>query len=287
LLQHITVSSIDIARVDRKRNLVVTHCEFSGNVEITAELIERPGCHRTVRLTFTDACVGIRKESISTLSLPVLPTTSHITRALGGANLLLTISGMPGGSIQIDRQSGNELTAILTLPLSVADAADRINADPVDTTNAHSLYEWRTTTAAALVDCPDEEAESLSGFANPAVLPAIFHDIIRQYRLTNDQNAASLERAVQLGDFAHIVEISHRMKDASEMLGAKEFANVCERIGHAGGANDVEAVKAHMATWCIDRDRLKTYVDGLHATLVDEPLARLTRKTQNKNGFRT
>jgi hypothetical protein len=111
------------------------------------------------------------------------------------------------------------------------------------------------------------------------VLPAIFHDIIRQYRLTNDQDAASLERAAQLGDVVHIAEISHRMKDASEVLGALEFANVCGRIERAGGSNDVEAVKAHMATWYSDRDRLKRYVDGLHTTLVDEPLARLSRKT--------
>jgi hypothetical protein len=175
---------------------------------------------------------------------------------------------------------GDGLAVILTLPRWVADPPDVADGDAVEPDNVHDLNEYRAATAVAgSAGEHGTRAEELAPApVNPAVFAAIFHGILREYRRTSDEDAASLESAVQLSDVPRAMKITRRMKGASMMLGATGFADACGQIESAMRANDAEAIRASMDAWHAERARLKVYVEYLETTLVREPLARLTEQ---------
>jgi signal transduction histidine kinase/DNA-binding response OmpR family regulator len=88
------------------------------------------------------------------------------------------------------------------------------------------------------------------------------HEILAEFRRTNDEDAANLDRAVAASDAAEVTRAVHRMVGASRTVGALGFASVCERIGHASRASDSTSVSAGMAAFHRELTSLNTYLDA-------------------------
>ncbi len=87
--------------------------------------------------------------------------------------------------------------------------------------------------------------------------------IFTEFRRANDEDAALLEQAVAAIDISRVIHGVHRMLGASRMVGALDFARVCERIEHASRASDWAAVEASMGKFQQELQRLNTYLDTL------------------------
>lgn len=87
--------------------------------------------------------------------------------------------------------------------------------------------------------------------------------ILAEFRRVNDEDAASLLRAVAGKDLAHVTLSSHRMLGASRMIGAHPFSQVCEAIDRASRARDWSGILASMEAFQKEWARLNTYFDGM------------------------
>jgi len=73
---------------------------------------------------------------------------------------------------------------------------------------------------------------------------AVERDILREFKIANDADAAALDEALAKGDLPAIVRAAHRIKGASRMVGARDLGTVCAAIEQAGRAEDLTAVLA-------------------------------------------
>ncbi len=87
--------------------------------------------------------------------------------------------------------------------------------------------------------------------------------IFTEFRSANDEDAAMLKRALATSDSEQITRTTHRMLGASRMIGALDFARVCESIEHASRTNDWAAVESHMSAFQHELQRLNAYLDAL------------------------
>ena len=88
-------------------------------------------------------------------------------------------------------------------------------------------------------------------------------DILTDFRRTNDEDAATLTRAVAAGDILQVIRSTHRMLGTCRMIGAQGIAGVCERIGHASRASDWKAVEASMGAFHQEWLCLNAYFDAM------------------------
>ena len=88
-------------------------------------------------------------------------------------------------------------------------------------------------------------------------------DILTDFRRTNDEDAATLTRAVAAGDILQVIRSTHRMLGTCRMVGARGIAGVCERIGHASRASDWKAVEASMRAFHQEWLCLNAYFDSI------------------------
>jgi signal transduction histidine kinase/CheY-like chemotaxis protein/HPt (histidine-containing phosphotransfer) domain-containing protein len=89
--------------------------------------------------------------------------------------------------------------------------------------------------------------------------------ILREFRRFNDEDAAMLQRAVADSDIAQVTHEAHRIKGASRTVGAMGLASVCERLEHAGRANDWGEIAVHMAAFHRELECVNAYFDVLEA----------------------
>jgi signal transduction histidine kinase/CheY-like chemotaxis protein/HPt (histidine-containing phosphotransfer) domain-containing protein len=88
-------------------------------------------------------------------------------------------------------------------------------------------------------------------------------EILIDFRRTNDEDAAMLERAVASSDIPQVTRASHRILGASRMVGAAGLASVCERIQHASRAHDWASITAGMEAFRCEWIRVNTYFDSI------------------------
>jgi CheY-like chemotaxis protein/HPt (histidine-containing phosphotransfer) domain-containing protein len=94
--------------------------------------------------------------------------------------------------------------------------------------------------------------------------------ILADFRRMNAQDAALLRQAVHQDDFTGISILAHRIKGASMMLGALQFAETCSLVSMAGRASDRKAVDAAL----VFLEREMAELDGyLHTLGSGEPSA--------------
>ncbi len=125
--------------------------------------------------------------------------------------------------------------------------------------------------SAGLVQAPGATAEACTATpVDPSVLAAISggdaaaeRDILLDFRRVNDADAAMLKHAVAKSDCPQVTRATHRIKGASRMVGALEFASVCERIEDASRASDWKRVEANMGAFHQELMRLNAYFDSL------------------------
>lgn len=77
----------------------------------------------------------------------------------------------------------------------------------------------------------------------------IQREILADFHRMNEQDAASLRRAVLENDFKQVMQFAHRIKGANLMLGATRMAAACERLESAGAAGQGSALQAAMTVF--------------------------------------
>ena len=87
--------------------------------------------------------------------------------------------------------------------------------------------------------------------------------ILATFRAGNDQDAAKLRQAVAASDMFQVTHCAHRMLGASRMVGAQEFAGVCEQIHYASRAGDWNIVNDCMQAFEREWERLNAYFDSV------------------------
>lgn len=87
--------------------------------------------------------------------------------------------------------------------------------------------------------------------------------ILATFRAGNDEDAAKLREAVAARDGFRIAHSAHRMLGASRMVGALDFAQVCEQIDQATHVDDLNTVRARMEAFERERTRLIAYIESL------------------------
>jgi len=90
---------------------------------------------------------------------------------------------------------------------------------------------------------------------------AVEREILVDFRRANDEDAAMLKRAMERSDIPQVTTAAHRIKGASQMIGANALADVCERVERAGRASDLTSVHASIAAFQHELERLNSYCE--------------------------
>jgi signal transduction histidine kinase/CHASE3 domain sensor protein/DNA-binding response OmpR family regulator len=118
-------------------NFVSNALKFTeqGHIEIKAELLGRANGEDRVRFSVIDTGIGISEEDQARLFQPFVQAVGEITPRFGGTGLGLTIcerlAQMMGGSIEMVSEVGMGTTMTLELSLSIANANELPEVDPV------------------------------------------------------------------------------------------------------------------------------------------------------------
>jgi NO-binding membrane sensor protein with MHYT domain/CheY-like chemotaxis protein/HPt (histidine-containing phosphotransfer) domain-containing protein/two-component sensor histidine kinase len=86
--------------------------------------------------------------------------------------------------------------------------------------------------------------------------------ILSALRTSNEQDAELLRQAVLTRDLKQVTYAAHRMYGAGEMMGARDFSNVCQALEHGSRAGDWQAIGDAMTAFDAQWLRLKTYLDA-------------------------
>jgi len=95
--------------------------------------------------------------------------------------------------------------------------------------------------------------------------PTIERDILREFKVANDVDAAALGEALAKRDLPAIVRAAHRIKGASRMVGAQDLGTVCAAIEQAGRAEDLMAVLAEEPRLRHELTRLAAHLEHVGA----------------------
>lgn len=120
---------------------------------------------------------------------------------------------------------------------------------------ARKLDQWLPIAAVPVLD-----RSVLAALTNGDV--SAEREILMEFRRVNDVDAAMLKRAVDQSDIAQVTTSAHRIKGASRMIGAVEFAAICERLEHAGRNKDFQEVQAHMKAFENELERINQYCEA-------------------------
>ncbi|HET9643251.1 MAG TPA: ATP-binding protein [Burkholderiaceae bacterium] len=93
--------------------------------------------------------------------------------------------------------------------------------------------------------------------------PTMQRDVLQVFRRTNDDDAQLLRMAVKAGEAPAVRRMAHRIKGASQTMGAQALAEVCDRIETAGRLPDWTHVGEQMSEFESELQRLNAYLDSL------------------------
>ena len=91
--------------------------------------------------------------------------------------------------------------------------------------------------------------------------------ILREYRLSTANDARELRELIERGDNAAIGQLAHRMRGASQSVGAQGLASICDRIERASHSYNWKSVESQMSHFESELQRLNEHLDSIWATL--------------------
>jgi signal transduction histidine kinase/CheY-like chemotaxis protein/HPt (histidine-containing phosphotransfer) domain-containing protein len=113
-------------------------------------------------------------------------------------------------------------------------------------------------------------AEDDAPLIDPAVLaeisggdPGVEREIFAQFLPVNEEDAAALTQALADNDIAAVVHFAHRIKGASNAIGAAALAKVCGRMEAAARAKDWSTVSANRERFEREAARLNGHLRAL------------------------
>jgi DNA-binding response OmpR family regulator len=92
--------------------------------------------------------------------------------------------------------------------------------------------------------------------------PSRVGSILSALRTSNEQDAELLRQAVLAKDLTQVAYAAHRMHGAGEMVGARDFSNVCQVLERGSRTGDWHAIGDAMAAFDTEWLRLKAYLDA-------------------------
>ncbi|HWI78624.1 MAG TPA: Hpt domain-containing protein, partial [Ramlibacter sp.] len=92
--------------------------------------------------------------------------------------------------------------------------------------------------------------------------PSRVGSILSALRTSNEQDAELLRQAVLAKDLTQVAYAAHRMHGAGEMVGARDFSNVCQVLERGSRTGDWHAIGDAMAAFDTQWLRLKAYLDA-------------------------
>lgn len=92
---------------------------------------------------------------------------------------------------------------------------------------------------------------------------AIERTILADFQRANDADATLLEQAVAASDIPQVSHAAHRITGSCRMVGARDLAEVCERISVANRAHDWPAVLADMPAFHHEWARLNAALETI------------------------
>jgi signal transduction histidine kinase/HPt (histidine-containing phosphotransfer) domain-containing protein len=132
------------------------------------------------------------------------------------------------------------------------------------------LDRWLPISQAAAVTSDNGKTGNTSAPIDHSVLApicrgdaAIEREILLDFWRVNEEDVPVLEQAVAKRDGPQITGTTHRMKGASQAVGAIALASVCHRIELACHGSDWTTLEAAMKTFLQERERLNGYLKGL------------------------
>ena len=96
---------------------------------------------------------------------------------------------------------------------------------------------------------------------------AVECQLLEQLRITNDDDATALRKAMAAQDMALVARSAHRMAGANMMIGASAFAGACRTIAHAGRNENAAAVAAALPLFDAEQARLNACLEQAGAAL--------------------
>ncbi len=87
--------------------------------------------------------------------------------------------------------------------------------------------------------------------------------ILRQLRRANESDVRLLEDALRRGDLDAIVQVAHRIKGSSSMVGAAALADAAERIERAARDGSLEHLEAEKTVFMKKNTELREYLERM------------------------
>ena len=102
---------------------------------------------------------------------------------------------------------------------------------------------------------------------DPTILVAIScgdatteRDILKDYRRANVDDVAMLKQAIDSGEMVQITRAVHRIKGASQTVGAVGLAAVCKQMEEACRAKDWEKIRTCMGDFDQEWNKLSAFL---------------------------
>ena len=92
--------------------------------------------------------------------------------------------------------------------------------------------------------------------------PVEERETLADFQRVNRNDGPRLRHAIELRDISEVVRLSHKMKGASRLIGARELARVCEQLEQAGRSNDISAITADTQSLNSALARLNRFFDN-------------------------
>ncbi len=129
-------------------------------------------------------------------------------------------------------------------------------AAPDSRTFASRKREPCSLLAGAPIDC--SELAEISGGDR-----SIEREMLAIFCRTNDRDVIALKAAVANQDLASVMRLSHRVKGAGKLVGARALVRICEAMEQAGRAGNWSAIAAHRDALGGESDRINAYLGTL------------------------